>query len=247
VLKEEIEMSNMNKKNRDEVKNQPAKFDVINQQGGGFKRHLPYLSFSTIFHLFLIFLLFPIFMVMPSQPNTGKITTMDIVISEDDRSDNKIEKPFLQKKIKKIDPDPTKVDSEKIDNEVEGGDSQTPVDNDVGATLNEGVLGDSLSSELLNRKILNRYILKIRDRIEKKKKYPRVARINDEEGTTTVSFLIDSSGSVVVMKVVLSSGYQTLDDAALNTILKASPYPPIPARLNRKKLNLKVPIKYELR
>ncbi len=242
-------MSNMNKKNRDEVKNQPAKFDVINQQGGGFKRHLPYLSLSTIFHLFLIFLLFPIFMVMPSQLNTGRITTMDIVISEDDRSDNEIrkQKKLPQKKIKEIDPDLAKVDPEKIDNEVEEGDFQTPVDDDVGATLNEGVLGDSLRSELLNRKILNRYILKIRDRIEKKKKYPRVARINDEEGTTTVSFLIDSSGSVVVMKVVLSSGYQTLDDAALSTILKASPYPPIPAKLNRKKLNLKVPIKYELR
>lgn len=212
----------------------------------GFKDHIPYFSLSTILHLLLILLFFPVFIMMPSQPGRGKITTMNIVITQDDQSDveaGREEKKTPSRKTKSIKPalketNPEEVDDEGFDEGVEGTDY---------ADLGEGGATNAVGGEGAKSAILNRYIMIIRDRIEKKKRYPRAARVNNEEGTATVSFLLDSSGSVVVAKVVLSSGYETLDNAALNTILSASPYPPIPNRLKRKNLNLKVPIKYELR
>lgn len=212
----------------------------------GVKDQITYLSLSTILHLILILLLFPVFVIMPSQPGRGKITTLDIVIGDEERSDVEPgleERKTPSRKTKSMESALKETKPEEAEEGKSDGDSK---DTDY-AKPGEGGATGSVGGEGAKSAVLNRYIMIVRARIEKKKRYPRAARINNEEGTATVSFLLDSSGTVVVAKVVLSSGYETLDNAALDTVLAASPYPPIPERLKRKNLNLKVPIKYELR
>ena len=48
--------------------------------------------------------------------------------------------------------------------------------------------------------------------------YPETARLNGWEGSVTVRFALDSSGRILVAKVVSSSGRPILDEEALNTV-----------------------------
>jgi TonB family protein len=48
--------------------------------------------------------------------------------------------------------------------------------------------------------------------------YPETARLNGWEGSVTVRFALDSSGHILVAKVVSSSGRPVLDEEALNTV-----------------------------
>jgi protein TonB len=48
--------------------------------------------------------------------------------------------------------------------------------------------------------------------------YPRAALQNDEEGTVSMSFLVSSGGEVKDAKINRSSGYKTLDKAAVKRL-----------------------------
>ncbi len=179
-------------------------------------------------------------MTISHGPGIGTITTMEIEIAGDDRRSLESERITPQREKKKVKPTAKEVDPVVADEGEVGEEGQE--DAEPGEVNPGGNDADGGKAELLSI-----YILKVRDRIERKKSYPKAARLNNEEGTATVSFLLDASGTVANVRVVMSSGHKTLDTAALNTILKAAPYPPIPEKLRRKSLNLRVPIKYELK
>jgi protein TonB len=48
--------------------------------------------------------------------------------------------------------------------------------------------------------------------------YPRASLMNEEQGTTSMSFLVNADGSVADSKVEQSSGSKNLDKAALKSI-----------------------------
>jgi protein TonB len=58
-------------------------------------------------------------------------------------------------------------------------------------------------------------------------RYPRAA--NGERGEVVVRFTVASQGDASGMQVVRSSGNPVLDQAALETVSRAAPFPPIPA------------------
>jgi protein TonB len=47
--------------------------------------------------------------------------------------------------------------------------------------------------------------------------------------------------------VVKSSGNKVLDDAAIASVEKASPFPPIPSEVNRDHMELSVPFRFSVR
>lgn len=61
--------------------------------------------------------------------------------------------------------------------------------------------------------------------------FPARAQRRKMYGETTVRFTIDRSGNLLDSKVVDSSGYKLLDEAALATVKRASPLPPMPAEM----------------
>lgn len=83
--------------------------------------------------------------------------------------------------------------------------------------------------------ILQKFALTVRTRIESKKRYPTAARRFELEGRTGIKMTILKDGRLEKVEIVESSGYKSLDKAALQSVQNAAPFPPIPkaARLNR--------------
>jgi protein TonB len=48
--------------------------------------------------------------------------------------------------------------------------------------------------------------------------YPKASLMNEEQGTTSMSFLVNSDGSVAESKLDKSSGFKGLDKAAIKTL-----------------------------
>nr|VFK19763.1 MAG: protein TonB [Candidatus Kentron sp. LPFa]VFK34156.1 MAG: protein TonB [Candidatus Kentron sp. LPFa] len=78
------------------------------------------------------------------------------------------------------------------------------------------------------------YLAMLRARIERKKYYPRASQRRGEEGKVIVRFVIRRNGEFTDLAVVRSSGIRRLDDAALKTLRRITPFEPIPAALGRK-------------
>jgi len=68
-------------------------------------------------------------------------------------------------------------------------------------------------------------IAEIMRRIEKAKRYPRMARKMGTEGQATVRFKIKPNGRVEGVEILESSGYEILDQASLETVQRAAPLP----------------------
>lgn len=51
-----------------------------------------------------------------------------------------------------------------------------------------------------------------------KVEYPKASLMNEEQGTTSMSFLVNADGSVADSKVDKSSGFRNLDKAAIKSL-----------------------------
>jgi protein TonB len=67
----------------------------------------------------------------------------------------------------------------------------------------------------------------VRRRIEAAKRYPDDARREGVQGSVTVRFRVRPDGHVEAVEVARSSGSRELDEASLETIRRAAPYPPL--------------------
>lgn len=76
------------------------------------------------------------------------------------------------------------------------------------------------------------------------KSYPASARARGEQGIVRLALTVGSSGHVISARVISSSGYPDLDQAALEMARKASGKPPPPEMGGS--VNLTVPIRYHL-
>jgi protein TonB len=94
---------------------------------------------------------------------------------------------------------------------------------------------------------MNAYKSKVRQRLERRKKYPPAAQSRGLSGTATVSFVIARNGSVHSSTLVKSSGHQTLDDEAVSLPTRCSPLPALPDSYGGLNLTLTVPIKFSAR
>jgi len=86
----------------------------------------------------------------------------------------------------------------------------------------------------------------VRRRIEDAKRYPHWARRQGFEGMTKVQFAIPINGQANSIKIVASSGYDILDQAAIQTVKKANPFPS-PRMIKRNMVEVEVPIVFQLK
>ncbi|MBN1928377.1 MAG: energy transducer TonB [Chlorobiaceae bacterium] len=89
------------------------------------------------------------------------------------------------------------------------------------------------------------YLSIVRSRIEAKKHYPPFARNLQQEGTVTVNVVIGADGAVVSTSLVKSSGFATLDKAALAAVRKAAPFPP-PTGYGLGRISIDIPLLFRL-
>jgi len=87
------------------------------------------------------------------------------------------------------------------------------------------------------------YMGKLRSHLERSKVNPRTQLT----GTAVVRFKVGPTGGLISREIVTSSGSKVLDDAALASIDKASPFPPMPKDLQRDDIEISVPFKFSVR
>jgi protein TonB len=105
---------------------------------------------------------------------------------------------------------------------------------------------DQLSIEELNA-LWNGYTTKVRQMIARAKIYPSGARDKGQQGKIDLSFKLGKNGGVLKLLVEHSSGHAMLDEAARDAVENAGPFPPIPEKLNKQYVLLKLPVSFILR
>lgn len=85
------------------------------------------------------------------------------------------------------------------------------------------------------------YLIKIRQRIERHKHYPRRARRRYQVGQVKVGFELTPKGLARQIRVLDTSGHGSLDKAACQAVATANPFPPPPPGFkNNYKLQIKI-------
>lgn len=73
-----------------------------------------------------------------------------------------------------------------------------------------------------NQKAQEDYFNLLRQRIEEQKHYPRRARSAGQRGISTISFSLDDNGKPFAPVVTRSSGYELLDNAAMDAVIRVA-------------------------
>ncbi|WP_274425708.1 energy transducer TonB [Chelativorans sp. YIM 93263] len=94
-----------------------------------------------------------------------------------------------------------------------------------------------------NRAVSN-YPGQIVSRLRRALHYPRSARRQGAEGEVHVAFTVTRNGGVGNIRVVRGSGAPILDDAAIETVRRAAPFPAIPPGAGRDSWAFTVPLAF---
>ena len=87
----------------------------------------------------------------------------------------------------------------------------------------------------------------VRQRIADAKYYPRIARRRGMEGQPVIAFTLTKRGGILETNLIQTSGFRLLDEAALEAVQQAAPYPEIPAELKTETYQFKLPISFILK
>lgn len=82
-------------------------------------------------------------------------------------------------------------------------------------------------------------------RVDEFKRYPASARVDRAEGKVVVKAVINEDGDLGEVEVFQSSGYPTLDKAAVETMRQAAPFH-LPHPLGQPRMTIKIPMSYRL-
>jgi protein TonB len=85
---------------------------------------------------------------------------------------------------------------------------------------------------------------KVRSRVQRYFRFPRSADRAGLGGTVTVSFTVSTGGGVSGVRIVKGSGSPVLDEAAINAVRKAEPFPKIPEAANRTSWLFTIPLQF---
>jgi len=94
--------------------------------------------------------------------------------------------------------------------------------------------------------VLQRFAEAVRRKIESRKKYPVAAQRIGIEGRTGIKMTILKDGRLEKVEIVKSSGYEILDRAALQSILDAAPFPPIPEEMKQDEIQMSIHLVFKI-
>jgi TonB family protein len=105
---------------------------------------------------------------------------------------------------------------------------------------------DKHSATQREKLILQAYLQEIAQKINSVKQYPRRARRKGWEGTVVITLHILPTGEVQHTEVTTPSAYSALDEAALQAITDAQPFPKFSKELTVESLTVNIPIRFTL-
>lgn len=106
-----------------------------------------------------------------------------------------------------------------------------------GGTGNKGSSGHVVSLDTTDLKYFS-YFRHLKELIEGVWVYPKIARERGIDGQLIMEFTINEDGTLAAAKILNSSGYPFLDEAAKRALSDASPFPPLPKRWEKKELTI---------
>jgi len=92
-----------------------------------------------------------------------------------------------------------------------------------------------------------RYQDMVKQRIEEVRRYPSWAKRRGIEGEVCIKFAILSKGLSQDIRITRSSGSKVLDEEAVDTIWRASPFPPVPEEIDSSLIWMEVSIVFTLK
>ncbi|MNK88313.1 transport protein TonB [compost metagenome] len=107
-------------------------------------------------------------------------------------------------------------------------------------TGREGVRnGQEVSAE-------DRYLFELRKLLERKKRYPALARKMGQTGRVLVSFTLAQDGSLVKSEVVEKAAFDSLNEAAHDLVKSIHGVKPFPEEIHKTTWNITLPIDYSI-
>ncbi len=89
------------------------------------------------------------------------------------------------------------------------------------------------------------YLLRLRERIDLHWPYAGKTSPGRSSRTTVIGFSIMSGGQCENLRVIRSSGNQTLDGMSLETVRRAAPFEPLPERYRLQRINVFAEFSYQ--
>jgi len=102
--------------------------------------------------------------------------------------------------------------------------------------------GQSAQSNAAGNAAVSNYPGQVATRLRRALQYPRDAQRQGIRGEVHVRFTVNASGQAAGITVARSSGHAVLDQAAVATVQRASPFPAIPAAAARSSWPFTVPL-----
>lgn len=153
-----------------------------------------------------------------------------------------IEKPFLLPKVERM-------GEEKKLKEVVSDSPKPEPEREVKEVVLEKAKPTKERVEVLKPadEAMLRYQDMVKQRIEEVRKYPEWAKEQGIEGVAHLEFVILSNGNSQEIKLIHSSGSKILDQEAIATIKRASPFPPFPKEIASSSIQMEVSLVFTLK
>ncbi len=92
----------------------------------------------------------------------------------------------------------------------------------------------------------HRYLLDLKRKLDLFWEYPASSIRDGEQGRLRVDFTVERDGSIKNIRIIKSSGYPALDDAAVTALRLSSPLNPLPESYQKDRLTVHVQFEYKL-
>lgn len=154
------------------------------------------------------------------------------------------EKPIKKKEETNPEPEPTPQDTP-----IEGNSEQLIEKTSAPAALPvrqaevaSGPTKGRLSEQESSARQLWQSILQVH--LERKKRYPRMAKLKHQQGVPWVSFTMDREGNVISVSLYKASGIAALDKEVIDLVKRAEPLPIPPTEVKGNPLTMAVPVAF---
>ena len=156
----------------------------------------------------------------------------------------KVEKKIVkqEKQIEKVvEKTPEKV----IEKESENIEKMAVAEQNEISTKQESIIQSNSNNER-NKNLESEYLAKVKNKIEKNKVYPKVAKRLNQTGKVIVSFDILKDGKVTNIKIINKSKFEKLDEASIELLTNIGFFLSILNELNKTVWNIQIPINYQI-
>ena len=177
------------------------------------------------------------------EESITKISLNSVAIQKVEEVTKEIEKeivtePIIEKIVEKPAPKVVEKENENIEK------MAVAEQNEI-STKQESIIQSNSNNER-NKNLESEYLAKVKNKIEKNKVYPKVAKRLNQTGKVIVSFDILKDGKITNIKIIHKSKFEKLDEASIELLTNIEFFEAIPNELNKTVWNIQIPINYQI-